>query len=131
MQALRFGEACAVVTNVANVQHSSIAHLIAELDAKIKSTEALIEKNERWERREEMMPVDEFGDGGGIRTRMNLVGAEKERELLESYLKQRRALRGEPEPDEKEVEKKRIEAESKAMEKLAFEPPGKDAAADA
>merc|ERR1740117_1357674 len=103
MQALRFGEACAVVTNVANVQHSSVAQLIAELDAKIKSTEALIEKNERWERQEEEMPVDEFGDGGGIRTRMQLVGAEKERKLLEQCLKKRRALLGEPEPDEKDI----------------------------
>ena len=99
LQALRFGEACAVVTNAADAQQSSVAHLIAELDAKIAATEALIEKNERWERFEETMPMDEFGDGGGIRTRMKLVGAEKERETLELCLKKRRALLGEPEPD--------------------------------
>ena len=103
LQALRFGEACAVVQNAASAQQSSVAHLIADLDAKIVSTEALIEKNERWERWEEEMPMDEFGDGGGIRTRMKLVGAQKERVLLEGYLRKRRALLGEPEPDEAEL----------------------------
>jgi len=128
LQALRFGEACAVVTNVANAQQSSVAHLIAELDAKIASTEALIEKKERWERWEDEMPVDEFGDGGGIRTRMRLVGAEKERELLESCLKKRRALLGEPEPDEKEIEKKQIDAEAKALVKADSAAQGKGGA---
>lgn len=124
LQSLRFGEACAAVTNVADVQQSSVAHLIAELDAQIASTEALIEKNERWERWEEQMPVDNFGDGGGIRTRMKLVGAEREREFLESCLKKRRALLGEPEPDEKEMEHKKIDAEATALGKPYFEKPG-------
>lgn len=117
MQALRFGEACAVVSNVASAQQSSVAQLLAELNAKIKSTEAIIEKKERWERFEEQMPVDEFGDGGGIRTRMKLVGAEKERGLLESCLKKRRALLGEAEPDEGEAEKKNTELEDGAEKK--------------
>eukprot|EP01052_Picozoa_sp_SAG31_P002698 SAG31_NODE_97_length_25714_cov_19.477142_2_plen_984_part_00 len=99
LQALRFGEACAVVTNAATVQQSSIAQQIAELDAKIVAAEKIIEQKERWERWEEKMPVDEFGDGGGIRTRMRLVGAEDERKDLEDCLRKRRALLGEPEPE--------------------------------
>jgi hypothetical protein len=131
LQALRFGEACAVVTNEADAQQSSVAHLIAELDAKISTTEATIEKNERWERWEEQMPVDEFGDGGGIRTRMKLVGAEKERAFLEECLKKRRALLGEPEPDAAAEAAKKADAEAKAAGRPDFEqlPEGTDALA--
>jgi hypothetical protein len=98
-----------------------VAHLIAELDAKISTTEATIEKNERWERWEEQMPVDEFGDGGGIRARMKLVGAEKERAFLEECLKKRRALLGEPEPDAAEEAAKKADAEAKAAGRPDFE----------
>ena len=121
LQALRFGEACAVVTNAADAQQSSVAHLIAELDSKIVATEALIEKNERWERWEETMPMDEFGDGGGIRTRMKLVGAEEEHTVLEECLKKRRQLLGEPEPDAAAVAEKKAEDVAKAAGKPDFE----------
>ena len=47
LQALRFGEACAVVTNAAAAQQSSTAHLIAALDAKIAAAEQAIEQKER------------------------------------------------------------------------------------
>eukprot|EP01048_Picozoa_sp_COSAG05_P010647 COSAG05_NODE_952_length_6466_cov_3.122350_5_plen_103_part_00 len=69
LQALRFGEACAVVQTSATDGRSNVAHLLRELDAKIASTERAIEEKEKWVQIDEVQQADEFGEGGGgIRT---------------------------------------------------------------
>jgi len=95
MQALRFGEKCASVKTTAQGGVSGLAALIAALDNEIAACEAEIESKERWERMQHVVPVDEFGDGGGVREYSVLVGAEEERERLEGLLARRRELLGE------------------------------------
>lgn len=79
------------------------------MDREISSTEKAIESKERWERVQYTLPMDEFGDGGGIREYSKLVGAEEERTRLERLLTRRRELLGEAAP---ETEEKRLEVES-------------------
>lgn len=69
LQALRFGEACAVVQNQATDGLCNVAHLLRELETQIADTERAIEGKEKWVRIDEVQQADEFGEGGGgIRT---------------------------------------------------------------
>lgn len=152
MQALRFGEKCASVKNTAQVTTtptpptpptppipptltqggiSGVAALIAALDKEIAQCEKAIQEKERWERMQHVVPVDEFGDGGGVREYSVLVGAEEERASLETLLGRRRELLGEKIPDLKAdaggskpaatglAAKLRAETEGKAAPELA------------
>lgn len=93
MQALRFGEKCAVVTNESDRQSSSTGLLLAGLDRDIRACREQIKKKERWETRvEERKDVD--GDEQVVKS--SLVGAEQEGKELARLLEARRQLVGGP-----------------------------------
>ena len=102
IQALRFGEKCAVVENEARNQASCIAGLIAALDADIAETRAQIRAKERWETRQVFKATDKDEDGVVTQeyvTQSALVGAEEEQARLDELLQRRRELLGEEEEE--------------------------------
>lgn len=114
---LRFGEKCAQVeTAAARNQASMLASVLAKIDSDIANLEKEIKLKERWEMREEKRNDDLAEEGtieqamGGVEVRKAfvLVGAEKERQLLQDLLIRRenfigsKGLEGGEEEGEKE-----------------------------
>ena len=100
LQALRFGEACAKVENSARQSGAGLmANVLEELNAQIEAKEAEIREAERWELVEHF--VDDVVDGKVVGQQRKLesvlVGATAQRVELQSLLKRRRVLLGQPE----------------------------------
>lgn len=104
MEALRFGELCAVLESSAKMPTASLmAQTLRTLDSEIARVEALIKAKERWEvvtvhRADERALADQSGLDHARQTERlvttKLVGAEAEREELEELLARRRELVG-------------------------------------
>lgn len=108
VEALRFGELCAVLESSAKLPSASLMALtLRTLDAEIVKAEAAVVAKERWEvvvehRIDERAKDDQgaHGQRGDVQERVaktKLVGAEAEREQLEELLARRRELLGEGE----------------------------------
>jgi hypothetical protein len=103
VEALRFGELCAVVESHARLPAASLmAETLRALEAEIGTTEAAIVRLERWEtflvEREDERADASGPDGARATERVlttKLVGAEAERARLEELLLRRRELLGE------------------------------------
>lgn len=105
VEALRFGELCAVVESSAKLPSASLmAATLRALEEEIGRVEAAIVAKERWEvevehRVDERAALDQSGhDQARVQERVlktKLVGAEAERAQLEELLERRRELLGE------------------------------------
>jgi len=106
LQTLRFAEACKNVVGTATKGDSTALRIALEgISKEIKEVEELIKQKERWEditekRVDQDTVAGGFGEEESIVTREEvvmksvLVGAEKERELLENLLHRERAMLG-------------------------------------
>lgn len=93
-QSLRFGEQCSSVENTASgLTNARVLEAVGELDSKIKSCEALIEKHERWETKR---VVRKDLEGDEVVTVTVPVGAELYREEMERLIARKDALLGKP-----------------------------------
>ena len=106
LQALRFGEQCQRVKNVAKIGQQQITSMLRKIDQRIKELEDTIRQKEHWEdvktrRVDENIEEGTFEEalaakaGGETVITTRLVGAEVEREELVELLRHRAELSGE------------------------------------
>lgn len=106
MQALKFGEQCSNVENVSGRNVSGVTAILEALTAEMSVLEDEIKSKERWETREVVRQDTLLEEGtfeaaqaaqhGGEVVRVGVVvGAEQQRERLETLIRQRAELTGE------------------------------------
>ncbi len=88
MQALRFGEQCRQIKNVAGQGRGIALSVLRSLNTEISRLEAEIKRKERWENRQ-VTQRDEFEGTTKVITQSYLTGAELERKELEKLIKKR------------------------------------------
>jgi len=98
IQTLRFGERCRGVENKASLNSADLRAAVDEIDLQISMLESDIRRKERWETRRE---VRQDIEGEETIATSVLVGAEAERAKLESALRRRSVLLGDPQPDDR------------------------------
>ena len=108
VRALRFGEVCGALENTADMQSAMVQSMIYAVEREIEKIESEIKQKERWEVRE-VRRNDPNAEHGTLEAAQGaqeiiktgvIVGAEAERERLETLIKRRAILVGGKKGDE-------------------------------
>ncbi|EED92879.1 kinesin motor protein-like protein, partial [Thalassiosira pseudonana CCMP1335] len=97
INAFKFGQSCRQVSNTVRSQADVLGDLMKELDTEIASCEDRIRLNEKW-----VVKEDTREDLGGVEVKKTtvLVGAEKDRKLLNKLLAKKSQLSGSSDKDD-------------------------------